>query len=156
MTARKLRYVPEPSSFEPEPEDVLYLDIEDVFDLYADWFHCSPQAAEDQLRGGGRDLLESALARPRTYARYQGADLALQAAVLAEGIAEHQPFIEGNKRMAEATYREFLLLNGYEIEASDEERARWITRLSAPLSSEDLIEELARHIRRSAVMVTES
>jgi death-on-curing protein len=95
-------------------------------------------------------------ARPQTYAVYQDADLALQAAVLAEGIAEHQPFIEGNKRMADATYRQFLLLNGYEIDASDEERAEWITRLSEAVPSEELVEELAARIRSAAVMVTES
>jgi hypothetical protein len=44
--------------------------------------------------------LESALARPETYARYQEADIALQATVLAHGIAEGQQYIDGNKRTA--------------------------------------------------------
>lgn len=148
--------MPEPNLSSADPEDVLYLDIEDVFDLYADWFDCDHQEAEDQLRGGGRALLESALARPRTYAVYQDADLALQAAVLAEGIAECQPFTVGNKRMASAAYRQFLLLNGYELDASEEERVQWMVRLSDPEPSEDLVEELAERIRSAAVMVTES
>ena len=38
------------------------------------------------------------MARPATYAHYEKADLALQAAVLAHGLAEGQLFIEGNKR----------------------------------------------------------
>jgi prophage maintenance system killer protein len=44
--------------------------------------------------------LESALGRPRAHAHYDGVDLALQAAVLAHGLAEGQFFIDGNKRSA--------------------------------------------------------
>lgn len=61
--------------------------------------------------------LESALERPRSYAHYQDADLALQAAVLAHGIAESQPFFDGNKRLALVAMLTFLELNGYRVEA---------------------------------------
>lgn len=71
-----------------------YLTAEQVFTLYAAVFQCTEQQAEDQLRS--RAGLESALARPQFYAHYEAADLAMQAAVLAHGIAETQPFIEGN------------------------------------------------------------
>jgi prophage maintenance system killer protein len=38
--------------------------------------------------------------KPRGYAAYEDADLALQAAALAHGIAESQAFIDANKRLA--------------------------------------------------------
>ncbi len=71
-----------------------YLGVADVLTCYAEIFGCSLQQAADQLRS--REGLESALARPQLYAHYEGADLAHQAAVLGHGIAETQPFVEGN------------------------------------------------------------
>ncbi len=73
-----------------------------------------------------------------TYAHYQDADLAMQAAVLAHGIAETQPFVEGNKRTALASMLTFILVNGYELTTSQEELARWIIRLSEGLGPADL------------------
>lgn len=86
--------------------------------------------------------------RPRTHAHYQSADIASQAAALAHGIAETQPFIEGNKRTALAALVTFLAVNGYELLASQEERADWILRLSAGMS----IDALAGAIRRALVV----
>jgi death-on-curing protein len=122
-----------------------YLDIENVIDLYAEFIGCTEQEAADQIRN--RSGLESALARPRTYAYYQNADLSLQAAALAHGIAEGQHFIDANKRMASITMRAFLFFNGYQITASQQERAAWILRLSAG----GTVEELATRIRATLV-----
>jgi hypothetical protein len=66
-------------------DGLLNLDLEDVLVLYASIFDCTDQEAADQLRYAGE--LEVALARPGNYARYERADFALQAAVLAHGIA---------------------------------------------------------------------
>ena len=114
---------------------------------YAEVFGCSQQEAADQLRS--RDALEGALARPRWYAQYGEADLAHQAALLAHGIAETQPFIEGNKRTALAVLRAFLLVNGYQVTASQSERMSWMIRLSAGAS----VEELADQIRACLVPI---
>jgi death-on-curing protein len=73
-----------------------------------------------------------------TYAHYQGADLAMQAAVLAHGICEAQPFVEGNKRTALAAMLTFILVNGYELSTSQEELAGWIIRLSEGIEPADL------------------
>ena len=89
----------------------IYLTVEDVLGYYAEIFACTAQEAADQLRS--RAVLEGALARPQHYAYYTGADLAMQAAVPAHGIAEGQPFIEGKKRTALASLRTFPLANGY-------------------------------------------
>jgi death-on-curing protein len=92
--------------------------------------------ARDQLRNP--DGLEGALARPRNYAHYQSADFALQAAVLAIGIAETQPFVEGNKRAALAAMLTFIAVNGFVLNAGQEQRADWIIRVSADLNENKL------------------
>ena len=83
--------------------------------------------------------------RPRTHAHYKNADIALQAAALADGIAETQPFIEGNKRTALAALLTFVAINGYELSATQNERASWILRLSSGLT----VDALAQLIRKS-------
>ncbi|HEV3322211.1 MAG TPA: Fic family protein [Solirubrobacteraceae bacterium] len=80
---------------EIEPIDLTF---EDVLEMYGLIIGATAADAADHLRN--RDGLESTLARPATYAHYEDADLALQATVLAHGIAEGQPFIDGNKRIA--------------------------------------------------------
>jgi death-on-curing family protein len=130
--------------FEAE-SGVLYLEIEDVFAIYAELFACSDQEAADQLRS--RDGLESALARPLAYAFYEAADLSLQAAALAHGIAEGQYFLDGNKRVALSALSTFLLANGYLQSASQVERIDWMLNLSRGSS----LGELAERIRRGLV-----
>jgi len=68
----------EPGEIEP-----VYLTLADILDLHALIIDATAAQAADQLRN--RPGLEGALARPETYAHYQDADLALQAAVLAHG-----------------------------------------------------------------------
>lgn len=87
----------------PEAEDLepVYLTLEDALELYAAIIDGSPTQARDQLRS--RAGLKGALERPASHAHYESADLALQAAVLAHGIAEGQSFVDGNKRLAQRT-----------------------------------------------------
>ncbi len=125
-----------------EHEGVFYLELEDALAIYAIIFECSSTQAADQLRS--RSGLEGALARPITYADYYNADLALQAAILAHGIAEGQYFIEGNKRTAYFSCITFLDQNGYVLNIAQEEIALWIQELSEGLSPDDL----AAHFRR--------
>lgn len=134
-------------------DDILYLEVEDVVGFYADLFGCSDQEASDQLRD--REGLASALARPQHYAHYQQADLAQQAAVLAHGIAEGQKFIEGNKRVALIAMRTFLDVNGYVLEATQQQLARWIIEMApregeSRLTPEELANHLRSHIRRGS------
>ena len=87
-------------------------------------------------------------ARPLNYALYEKADLALQAAALAHGIAESQTFIDGNKRLALVAMLTFLEINGSGVEASDPELADWIISLSSGRSAEELAELLRARLRR--------
>jgi death on curing protein len=92
--------------------------------------------------------LESAIARPETYAHYQNADLALQAVVLAHGIAEGQQFIDGNKRTALIAMLAFLEINGWRVEASDPELADWILSFSRGTTPEAVAEFVNAAMRR--------
>jgi death-on-curing protein len=71
---------------------------------------------------GLRDLgsLESALAQPR--ATFDGVDLypslAEKAAALAYSLVGNHPFVDGNKRIGHAALETFLVLNGFELEAT--------------------------------------
>ena len=91
--------------------------------------------------------LESALGRPRNYAHYQEADLALQAAALAHGIAESQAFIDGNKRLALVSMLTFLEVNGYAVNATDPELADWIIGLSAGTTPEELADMIRSRLQ---------
>jgi len=119
-----------------EESEPVYLELVDALELYAAIIGGTAEQAADQLRD--RAGLESALGRPRNYAHYQGADLALQAAALAHGIAESQTFIDGNKRLALVAMLTFLEVNGYAVNATDPELADWIIGLSAGTTPEEL------------------
>jgi death on curing protein len=56
----------------------------------------------------------------------------------AHGIAEGQPFLDGNKRLALVAMLTFLEINGYRIDATDPVLADWIIRLSLDLTPEQL------------------
>lgn len=74
---------------------------------------------------GVRDegALESALARPQ--ATFEGEDLfstaAEKAAALFHALVANHPFLDGNKRTAALCAELFLLVNGFELLASDDE-----------------------------------
>jgi death-on-curing protein len=106
--------------------------------------------AKQLARHGGiegvRDqgLLESALSRPRNLLAYGAPDLPALAACYAAGIVRNHPFLDGNKRTALAACRAFLFINGFNIVASQDEKAEHVLRLAASELSE---EEFARWLR---------
>lgn len=121
---------------EQDEQDFVYLSVDDALEIYAAIFCLTPAQAADHLRS--RDALEGALGRPASYAHYQEADPALQAAVLAHGIAETQPFVDGNKREALIALITFLELNGYTPVATDADLAASIISFSAGATPEDV------------------
>lgn len=128
----------------PEGEPI-YLELADALELYAAIIDGTVEQAGDHLRN--RSGLESALARPRSYAHYEGADLALQAAALAHGIAESQTFIDGNKRLALVALLTFLEINGCSIDATDVELAGWIIGLSCGTTPKQLAQSIRGRLR---------
>ena len=89
------------------------------------------------LHGGApglRDLglLQSALARPRHLAAYDGdAGACSLAAAYTCGIVQNDPFIDGNKRAGFVIGVLFLELNGGFFEASEADAAKMMIRLAA-------------------------
>ena len=102
------------------------------------------------LRFGGsagvRDmgLLESALVRPQT-GYYD--TLSLQAAALLQSLCQNHCFVDGNKRVAFQAMYLFLGLNGFRIEAPEEEVVAVILSLaSGGLDEVGLAAWLREHI----------
>jgi death on curing protein len=107
------------------------------------------QISEHGGREGFRDegLLPSALARPQNVLAYAQPppDLAALAAAYAFGIALDHPFIDGNKRTALVAARTFLLLNGVNLQASQDEKYLTFLQLAQGSLTE---EQLADWIRQ--------
>jgi len=100
---------------------------------------------------GLRDLgaLESALAQPRMTFDQQDLYPTVEekAAALCFSLVSNHPFVDGNKRVGHAAMETFLLLNGYEIEASVDDAERVILLLAAgSLSREQLTAWVHEHI----------
>ena len=62
-----------------------------------------------------RNLIESALARPKHAASHENADIIRQAATLCFGFIENHPWSGGNKRTATHITKVFLKINGYDL-----------------------------------------
>lgn len=114
-------------------------------------------AHEKQLsRHGGisgvrdRGLLESAMMRPKNIFAYTAtaADLATLAAAYANGVIRNHPFLDGNKRTGWAVARTFLLINGWSVNATQDEKADIVLQLAATEISE---EEFADWLRQRLV-----
>lgn len=99
------------------------------------------QLAEHGGGAGVRDegLLDSALARAQNLFLYSEAPVSLArlAASYAWGIVTNHPFIDGNKRAALVVSRTFLLLNGYNLVATQEEKYKAIIGIASGAWDED-------------------
>ena len=124
--------------------ELVYLTLDDALELYAAITDSTIEHATAVLRA--RSTLEGALARPATHAHYEDADISLQAAVLAHGIAESQAFLDGNKRLALVAMLTFLEANGYRVNATDPELASWIIALSVGLEPGELAEQIRERL----------
>jgi death-on-curing protein len=109
------------------------------------------QVAEHGGSGGSRDagLLSSPLARPQNLLAYgqPPPDKAALAAAYAYGIARDHPFIDGNKRTALVATRTFLLLNGVNLDTSQDEKYLTFLQLAEGTLNEDqLADWIRKHI----------
>ena len=91
-------------------------------------------------------LLESALARPRNHAGYGAADVASLGALYALAIARNHPFVDGNKRAAFVALETFLILNGFELLASDAEATVMMMEMSAGAISDDVFMDWVKRL----------
>ena len=125
---------------EADESGTLYITEPGALALFAQAMGLQPDGARDYLRLSSG--LASALARPRNAARYEEADLALQAAYLAHGIAESQSFIDGNKRLALVCLFSFLQINGHRLVIDEDTAAEWIFELAGAATPHALAERL--------------
>ncbi|MGC4192086.1 MAG: Fic family protein [Thermomicrobiales bacterium] len=89
---------------------IRYLTVPEVIAIHQQAMRAMGWAAAP-LRS--EDLLFSAVMRAQAAAHYGGADFAMQASVLAIGISQNQPFLDGNKRTALVSLLQFATINGF-------------------------------------------
>lgn len=99
-----------------------------------------------------RGLLESAVAMPQ--ATFGGADLHVglpeKAAAYYFHLCVNHPFMDGNKRVAVAAAEVFLLINGQELSASDNDVEELTLGVAAgQLSKDHVIEFFARFVKEA-------
>lgn len=122
-----------------------YIHLSEVFELHRRII------SETGGATGLRDLngLEAAVAQPRMT--FGGSDLYPtlneKAAALCHSFVQNHPFIDGNKRVGHAAMEVMLVVNGYEIHASDDDQERIVLGLaSGDVSRDELVEWLAGHV----------
>jgi death-on-curing protein len=93
--------------------------------------------------------LASAVGRPQQTAFGEDAypTLMLKAAALMQSLAQNQPFIDGNKRIAWIAGKVFLQIHGFTMHATDAEALDlFVNRIASGMNAEDLAAWIGRHI----------
>ncbi|GIK36450.1 MAG: death-on-curing protein [Chloroflexota bacterium] len=106
-----------------------YLNLNEVLELY--------RLIMEQSGGAtgihNLSVLESALAQPRMS--FGGEELyptiVEKASILGFSLIKNHPFLDGNKRIGHAAMETFLILNGYEIQASIDEQEKVILQVAS-------------------------
>jgi death-on-curing protein len=91
-----------------------------------------------------KDLLDSALNRPKQTSNFERADLVRQAATLCFGLVKNHPWLGGNKRTATFLMEVFLEMNDCELIAADEEIYETVLRVESGVWEVDEIESWLR------------
>jgi death-on-curing protein len=101
---------------------------------------------------GLRDVtaLQSALARP--FQKYNNLDLyptvLEKVAAILESILTNHPFVDGNKRTGYTVMRLYLLINGFDIEATTDEKYEFIMNIaSGTLKYQEIVVWLRSNIK---------
>jgi len=122
-----------------------YLSLREILELHDEIIEVSGGAR------GIRDIraLESAINQPRlTFDRTElYPDILTKAAALCFFLIMNHPFVDGNKRIGHAAMETFLILNGFEIEASVDEQEKIILDLAeGKLNREEFTAWLNDHV----------
>ena len=123
---------------------IVFLSVADVLHIHRRMI--ADFGGDDGLRDRG--LLESAAAMP--HAMFDGAflhaDLATMAAAYHFHLCANHPFVDGNKRVAVTAAEIFLLANGAELSATDDELEQLTLGVAnAVLGKDDVITFFRAH-----------
>jgi death on curing protein len=122
-------------------EEVFYIPVQEAIKLHIllmrEW-------GENRFGIDRKDLLESALNRPKQAANFENADLIRQAATLCFGLVKNHPWLGGNKRTATFLMETFLEMNDIEFSASDEQIYEMVLKVESDLWKVDEIENWLR------------
>jgi death-on-curing protein len=127
-----------------------YLTLNEALDL-----HCRIIEQSGGLLGiSNLGALESALAQPQMT--FGGEDLyptiVEKASALGFSLIKNHPFVDGNKRTGHAAMETFLVLNGYEIEATADEQEMVILEVaSGELGREEFTDWLRSHVEERRI-----
>lgn len=105
---------------------------------------------------GIRDLsaLKSALARP--FQTFDGRDLhptpTHKAASLIESMLINHPFLDGNKRTGYVIMRIFLIHNGLDVNATQDEKYQFVINIaSGKIKIKEIIKWLSNHVKEKNI-----
>ena len=121
--------------------EVVFLEFDEAVWLYFElmWF-----LGETHIGIDRRELIESALARPRQEAHYSNADIVRQAATLCFGLIKNHPWRGGNKRTASHLMLVFLALNGCDLEFEVKDMVEMVLAVESDRWKVDEIEDWLR------------
>ena len=122
-------------------EETLYVSVEEAISLH---ILLMRQWHESRFGVDRRDLLESALNRPKQAANFENADSIRQAATLCFGLVKNHPWLGGNKRTATFITEIFLELNNLELISTDEEVLEMVLLIESNVWKVDEIENWLR------------
>ena len=106
-----------------------YLTLNEVLELH----RCIIERSGGSLGIHDLGALQSALAQPRmTFGGVELYPITVEkAAALGFSLIKNHPFVDGNKRTSHAAMEVFLVLNGFEIDASVDEQQKIILQVAS-------------------------
>lgn len=122
-------------------DDVSYIDYVEAVDLH---FALMKMWGETRCGVESRELIESALARPKHSVVYENADMIRQAATLCFGLIKNHPWTGGNERTASFIMEEFLFRNGFELIATSKDLYEMVLAVESDAWEVDEIENWLR------------
>ncbi len=116
-----------------------------MLELYAEHVGSRPLLVRPELLESAVALAQATMLSTELYPH-----LFQKAAALLRSIAQNQPFLDGNKRIAWIAMRTFLAANGFDVHAEVDEGLRLMMDLAdRKLGVEDVAEFLATHATTS-------
>lgn len=122
-------------------DEVKYVSFEEAVQIH---FGLMRRLGETRYGIDQRNLVESALARPKHSAIYENADIIRQAATLLFGLVKNHPWTGGNKRTATTILRRFLEINGYQRNWTITEQIELVLKVESDVWKVDEIENWLR------------